>query len=91
MTSLPVAVTLVMASPPHKLSKLAHTPPVMSASSYSPSAASHKAPMPPPPSSGSSKRLGLTSGVDKSKVKKLTLKPKCRLHVSLPEYVWGLG
>ncbi|POY71627.1 hypothetical protein BMF94_5320 [Rhodotorula taiwanensis] len=67
-----------MASPPHKLSKLAHTPPVMSASSYSPSAASHKAPMPPPPLSGSSKRLGLTSGVDKSKVKKLTLKPKSR-------------
>ncbi|BGP57050.1 hypothetical protein JCM8202v2_004688 [Rhodotorula sphaerocarpa] len=32
----------------------------------------------PPPPSSASKRLGLTSGVDKSKVKKLTLKPRAR-------------
>ncbi|GAA5986059.1 hypothetical protein JCM10908_006388 [Rhodotorula pacifica] len=67
-----------MASPPHKYSKLEHSPLKMSASPTGcPSGSnSSKSAMPPPPSA--TKRLGLSSGVDKSKVKKITLKPRPR-------------
>ncbi|GAA5882845.1 hypothetical protein JCM3774_006868 [Rhodotorula dairenensis] len=67
-----------MSSPPHKLSKLAHSPTKMSASpSGGPSGAKGATATVPPPPPGT-KRLGLTSGLDKSKVKKLTLQPRPR-------------
>ncbi|GAA5832696.1 hypothetical protein JCM11251_005725 [Rhodosporidiobolus azoricus] len=69
-----------MASPPRKMSKLHHSPPLHNNKLASPtSGASPKLPgscgAPP---LASSKRLGLASGADKGKVKKLTLKPKTR-------------
>ncbi|BGP34146.1 hypothetical protein JCM10296v2_005961 [Rhodotorula toruloides] len=67
-----------MASPPHKMSKLAHDAArdARTTVQQSSKAAESSSSLPPPPST--SKRLGLTSGVDKTKVKKITLKPKPR-------------
>lgn len=67
---------LAMASPPHKMSKLAHDAArdAQTTVQQSKQAAESSSSLPPPPST--SKRLGLTSGVDKAKVKKITLKPK---------------
>lgn len=67
-----------MSSPPYKLPKLAHSPPKMPASSSSGSSGSKGVPAAAPPPPSGTKRLGLTSGVDKSKVKKVTLKPRPR-------------
>ncbi|BGP18529.1 hypothetical protein JCM10213_002958 [Rhodosporidiobolus nylandii] len=71
-----------MASPPHKMSKLHHSPPLAntalpalasSTSKLAVSSASSSAASTP---ASTSKRLGLASGLDKGKVKKLSLKPK---------------
>lgn len=78
-----ISPLLAMASPPHKMSKLAHDAakdaqaPILQSSKAAESSAS----LLPTPSKG--KRLGLTSGVDKSKVKRITLKPKRECSVRL--------
>ncbi|GAA6062544.1 hypothetical protein JCM10212_004310 [Sporobolomyces blumeae] len=71
-----------MASPPHKMSKLAHD-----ASENAPTLASSASRLslstkpPPPPKS---KRLGLCNGLDRTGAKKLTLKVKPRSATSTP-------
>ncbi|GAA5939450.1 cullin family protein [Sporobolomyces koalae] len=73
-----------MASPPHKMSKLSHDlargSPTLAGSA---SKLSLNAAPAPPPESGK-KRLGLSSGVDKHGVKKLTLRSKPRASTSTP-------
>lgn len=71
-----------MASPPHKLTKLHHAPPLHAPSSSSSSSLSAHASKlaldskPPLVATSSSRRLGLVQGGEKGKGKKLVLKPK---------------
>ncbi|GAA5889294.1 hypothetical protein JCM6882_000698 [Rhodosporidiobolus microsporus] len=76
-----------MASPPHKTMKLSHSPPKQPTSLPALSSkTSNSKPCDPSsaPPLASSKRLGLASGGDKGKVKKLTLKPKARTPTAAP-------